>query len=55
MLSGTPLVGQCYTDVTIIIIFPKILGGECGKKPGHIKPFDTLNTQEIRKELQTRQ
>ncbi len=38
----------------IMLIF-NTLGGECGKKPGHIKPFEALKTQEIRKELQTRQ
>ena len=38
------------TSITILFSFTFPGGecpGECGKKPGHIKPFEALTTKEI--------
>ena len=49
-----PGVLNLVNTLTIHHLLPLYTGGECGKKPGHIKPFEALKTQEMKKELQTR-
>ncbi len=38
----------------LIIILTSNLGGECGKQAGYIKPFESLDTKGLAKELKTR-
>ena len=39
----------------LIIILTSNLGGECGKQAGYIKPFESLDTKGLAKELKTRE